>query len=66
MKFRLAIAATLLLASCANQRPNDSKSTSNYNRDLSECEREAAVVGAGNKAKAFDNCMKAKGYAPKR
>ncbi|HZA55574.1 MAG TPA: hypothetical protein VE616_15080 [Candidatus Udaeobacter sp.] len=70
MKFRLLIAATLFLVHCAaNQRPaglSDSKRTGNYNRDLTECEREAAAVGAGNKAQAFDNCMKAKGYGAKR
>jgi hypothetical protein len=34
----------------------------NRDRDLSECERESAFVGAGDKRKAFDNCMKARGY----
>jgi hypothetical protein len=29
---------------------------------LSECERESAFAGAGDKRKAFDNCMKARGY----
>jgi len=31
-------------------------------RDLSECERESAFAGAGDKRKAFANCMKARGY----
>ena len=31
-------------------------------RDLSECERESAFAGAGDKRRAFDNCMKARGY----
>ena len=31
-------------------------------RDLSDCEREAAFAGAGDKRQAFDKCMKAKGY----
>jgi hypothetical protein len=31
-------------------------------RDLSECERESAFAGAGNKRQVFDNCMKARGY----
>jgi hypothetical protein len=31
-------------------------------RDLSECEREAAFAGAGDKRQAFDKCMKARGY----
>jgi hypothetical protein len=69
MKYRLLMAATLLLVGCANQRPaglGDSKRTENYNRDLTECERQSAGVGAGNKAQAFDSCMKAKGYGTRR
>ena len=31
-------------------------------RDLSECERESAFASAGDKRKAFANCMKARGY----
>ena len=31
-------------------------------RDLYECERESAFAGAGDKRKAFDSCMKARGY----
>jgi hypothetical protein len=31
-------------------------------RDLSECEREAAFAGAGDKRQVFNNCMKARGY----
>jgi hypothetical protein len=31
-------------------------------RDLSDCERESVFAGAGDKRKAFDNCMKARGY----
>jgi len=31
-------------------------------RDLSECERESAFAGAGDKRPAFDKCMKARGY----
>ena len=31
-------------------------------RDLSECERESAFAGAGDKRQAFDKCMKARGY----
>jgi hypothetical protein len=34
----------------------------NRDRDLYECERESAFAGAGDKRKAFDNCMKARGY----
>jgi hypothetical protein len=31
-------------------------------RDLSECERESAFAGAGDKRQVFDKCMKARGY----
>src|SRR4030095_12772912 len=31
-------------------------------RDLSECERESAFAGAGDKRQVFNNCMKARGY----
>jgi hypothetical protein len=34
----------------------------NRDRDLSDCEREAAFAGAGDKRQVFDNCMKARGY----
>jgi hypothetical protein len=55
----------VFLAGCACQRPpgsNEPKSQRNYDRDLYECEREAAFAGAGNKQQFFDNCMKARGY----
>jgi hypothetical protein len=73
MRFRSLIVAVLLLAGCAVQQPQSaapvlsdtptSKSQINKNRDrdLSECERESAFAGAGDKRKAFDNCMKARG-----
>ena len=31
-------------------------------RDLSECERESAFAGAGDKRQVFNKCMKARGY----
>jgi hypothetical protein len=31
-------------------------------RDLSECERESAFAGVGEKRRVFDKCMKARGY----
>jgi hypothetical protein len=31
-------------------------------RDLSECERESAFAGPGEKRQVFDKCMKARGY----
>jgi ABC-type phosphate transport system substrate-binding protein len=60
-------AAVLLVTGCAASRPtapNDPQSK--YDRDLSECEREAALSSAGSKAQALDNCMRARQHAPKR
>jgi len=34
----------------------------NRDCDLYECERESPFAGAGDKRKAFDSCMKARGY----
>jgi hypothetical protein len=31
-------------------------------RDSSECERESAFAGVGEKRRVFDKCMKARGY----
>ena len=31
-------------------------------QDLSECERESAFAGAGDKRQVFNKCMKARGY----
>lgn len=39
-----------------------SQANENRDRDLYECEREAAFAGAGDKRQAFDSCMKARGY----
>src|SRR5215813_8873120 len=33
----------------------------NRDRDLSECERESAFAGAGDKGQVFNKCMKARG-----
>lgn len=68
-------AAAVILAGCATNRPpkpNDATSTgtstspSNYSRDASECERQAALSSAGSKAKAFDSCMRARNQVPTR
>ena len=64
-------AAAMLLAGCASVRPverNDASNTttSDYNRDISECEREAALSSAGSKAQAFDSCMRARNRTPTR
>jgi hypothetical protein len=51
-----------------NQRPSGlsdapkSQIDKDRDRDLSECERESAFAGAGEKRQAFDKCMKARGY----
>jgi len=34
----------------------------NRDRDLSECERESAFAGAGDKGQVFNKCMKARGH----
>jgi hypothetical protein len=69
------VALALLAAGCASQPPapyqtRDKTSTtatpSSLSRDTSDCEREAALAGAGEKAKAFENCMRAKNRAPQR
>jgi hypothetical protein len=67
MKFPSLVVAAMLLAGCASQQPSrsdTSKSQINKNRDrdLSECEREAAFAAAGDKRQVFNNCMKARGY----
>jgi len=74
MKFRSLIVAAIFLAGCASQQPQSaapvlsdtpapkSQINKNRDRDLSECERESAFAGTGDKRKAFDNCMKARGY----
>ena len=61
----LLVVAVMFLSSCATWQPLGSyepQSQRDYNRDLYECERESALAGAGDKRKAFDNCMKAMGY----
>ena len=51
-----------------NQQPSGlsdspkSQINKNRDRDLSDCEREAAFAGAGDKRQVFNNCMKARGY----
>jgi hypothetical protein len=74
MKLRSLIVAVMLLAGCASQQPPSaapvlsdiptpkSQINKNRDRDLYECEREAAFAGAGDKRRAFDNCMKARSY----
>jgi hypothetical protein len=50
-----------------NQQPSGLSDTpksqiKDRGRDLSECERESAFAGAGDKRQIFDKCMKARGY----
>jgi hypothetical protein len=67
----------MLLAGCASLQPPlspvsqqpsglsdtpKSQLNKNRDRDLYECEREAAFAGAGDKRQVFDKCMKARGY----
>ena len=70
MKIVLFIVA-MLLAGCTSTRlieRNDTSgtTTNDYNRDMSECEREAALSSAGSKAQAFDSCMRARNRTPTR
>jgi hypothetical protein len=70
-------AAMLLLASCASPRPyppgpntgasptSENKNANMFSRDAYECEREAALSGAGGKAEAFNKCMRARGHGSK-
>jgi hypothetical protein len=70
----LLIGAAMLLAGCASTRPIETKEESStsstikndYNRDMSECEREAVLSGVGTRAQAFDSCMRARNRTPTR
>jgi hypothetical protein len=51
----------------ASQQPSGLSDTpksqiKDRDRDLSECERESAFAGVGEKRRVFDKCMKARGY----
>jgi hypothetical protein len=74
MKFVL-FALVLFAAGCASQprtpyqtrdKTTTTVSPSSLTRDTSDCEREAALAGAGERAKAFENCMRAKNRTPQR
>lgn len=71
----ILLAVTLFAAGCASPPPpayqtRDKTSTtaspSSLTRDTSDCEREAALAGAGERAKAFENCMRGKSRTPQR
>ncbi len=67
----LILAAAVFLTACANPQlyqRGDTKTTttSNFDRDAAECEREAALSSAGSKAQAFAACMRARNHTPNR
>jgi hypothetical protein len=69
----LILAALVMAAGCAGAPRYQSRDTttttatpSNSTRDTSDCEREAALAGVGERAKAFENCMRARSRAPTR
>jgi hypothetical protein len=71
---KIALLTALIIASgCAGAPPYQSRDTttktatpSSSTRDTSDCEREAALAGVGERAKAFESCMRAKNRAPAR
>lgn len=69
MKFRTLAAMVFLIAGCAvqqNPEPPQSKSANTLSRDAYDCERQAALAGVGDRTKAFDGCMRARGRTPGR
>jgi starvation-inducible outer membrane lipoprotein len=70
----LIIALVIFTAGCASPPPpsqtRDKTSTtaspSSLSRDTSDCERQAALAGAGERAKAFESCMREKSRTPQR
>lgn len=70
MKIELFAALMFFLVGCAASRPmsrpSESRTTGNLSQDATECERKAVLAGPGNKASAFDSCMRAKGHTTSR
>ena len=69
----LIIAVVMFTAACASPPPSQTRdktsttaSPSTLSRDTSDCERQAALAGAGERAKAFESCMRAKSRTPQR
>lgn len=68
------LALAMLVAACASPPPpaqtRDKTTTtanpSSLSRDTTDCERQAALAGAGERAKAFESCMKEKNRTPGR
>jgi PBP1b-binding outer membrane lipoprotein LpoB len=50
----------------ATAGPTTGTSVTDPNRDMSDCEREAALSSAGSKAQAFDRCMRARSNSGRR
>ena len=82
MKLSLIAALLFLLPACATQQPppppppptvSNANPTSSANpapntfrTDATDCERQAALAGAGGKSAAFETCMRARGRTPSR
>jgi hypothetical protein len=78
MKFKTLAAMVFLIAGCAvqpAQRPQpiqtqpgpvENASPNTLSRDAYDCERQAALAGVGDRTRAFDDCMRARGRTPGR
>jgi len=73
IKLTLIAALLFLLPACATQppppppRPIVSSTTpapNSFRTDATDCERQAALAGAGGKSAAFETCMRARGRTP--
>jgi len=77
MKLAL-LAVMLFLFGCAGAAPSrpaptpgsapssESRERGNFDSDVVDCERQAAVATIGSKGEAFSSCMKSRGHAPGR
>jgi hypothetical protein len=78
MKLSLIAVLLFLLPACATQPPppppsptvsspaNPNPTPTSFRTDATDCERQAALAGAGGKSAAFDSCMRARGRTPGR
>jgi PBP1b-binding outer membrane lipoprotein LpoB len=71
----ILLALAMFVTACASSPPPTTQtrdkttttaSPSSSSRDTTDCERQAALAGAGERAKAFESCMKAKNRTPQR
>jgi hypothetical protein len=62
-----------LLSACATQPPpppppptvgSANPTPNSFRTDATDCERQAALAGAGGKSAAFESCMRARGRTP--